>query len=46
MKEFRGFSGETVRFFEELVENNDRVWFERNRGSYVGKVNSLFKFLP
>jgi uncharacterized protein (TIGR02453 family) len=32
--EFRGFFPETLRFYEELRENNDKHWFESHRNDY------------
>ncbi|MEL6182503.1 MAG: DUF2461 family protein [Myxococcota bacterium] len=35
---FEGFPRDCVRFFEELVEHNDRDWFEANRQRYEDHV--------
>jgi uncharacterized protein (TIGR02453 family) len=35
---FSGFSRDTVRFFEELKENNNKVWFESHRDLYEDAV--------
>ena len=32
--EFRGFFPETLKFYEELRENNDKYWFENHRKDY------------
>ncbi len=37
-KVFQGFTRETVRFFIDLKENNNRQWFERNRMIYETQV--------
>ncbi|MBN1273283.1 MAG: DUF2461 domain-containing protein [Candidatus Aminicenantes bacterium] len=31
---FKGFSPETIRFFEKLKTNNNKAWFEKNRDVY------------
>ncbi len=36
--EFTGFTRETVRFYAELRENNNRAWFEENRATYESRV--------
>lgn len=35
---FRGFPRECPRFYEELKRNNDKAWFERQRGAYESQV--------
>ena len=35
---FQGFSRDTVSFFHELEENNERAWFEANRERYQLEV--------
>jgi len=35
---FRGFSKETVRFFNGLRRTNTRDWFEKNRAVYENHV--------
>ncbi|MBH23497.1 MAG: TIGR02453 family protein [Myxococcales bacterium] len=35
---FEGFPKDSVTFFEELVENNDRDWFEANKPRYEDSV--------
>jgi len=35
---FHGFTRETVSFFRKLKRNNNRVWFEKNRGTYEKHV--------
>jgi len=35
---FQGFSRDTVAFFNELAENNERSWFEANRARYQLEV--------
>lgn len=35
---FAGFSKNTIQFFEELRENNDRHWFEQHRDIYENYV--------
>lgn len=34
MSSFEGFSTETLKFFEELTQNNTKVWFEAHRSVY------------
>ncbi len=34
MMEFTGFSKECVKFWSDIVANNDKVWFEKNRQVY------------
>ena len=35
---FQGFSKETIKFFKELSNNNNREWFERHKKEYEGCV--------
>ncbi len=35
---FTGFSKDTIKFFEELRENNNRHWFEQHREMYENSV--------
>ncbi|MDH4272969.1 MAG: DUF2461 domain-containing protein, partial [Candidatus Aminicenantes bacterium] len=35
---FLGFTKETVSFFRKLKRNNNRDWFETNRGTYEEHV--------
>lgn len=34
MKEFRGFSGQSFGFMQQLQKNNNKPWFDRNRESW------------
>ena len=34
MSSFEGFSTETLKFFEDLAQNNTKVWFEAHRSVY------------
>lgn len=34
MSSFEGFSKETLKFFDELANNNTKAWFEANRSLY------------
>jgi uncharacterized protein (TIGR02453 family) len=34
MSSFEGFSTETLKFFEELTQNNTKEWFEEHRSDY------------
>ena len=36
--EFRGFTEATVRFFQELDDNNNRAWFEAHRETFESEV--------
>jgi len=38
MSNFNGFSNETVQFFRDLKENNDRLWFQQNKNRYEDYV--------
>ena len=38
MGNFQGFSKQTVQFFRDLKENNDRVWFQQNKELYENFV--------
>lgn len=38
MAAFAGFNEGTLTFLRELAENNDRTWFERNRGRYESEL--------
>ena len=35
---FRGFEPAIFRFLEELAENNNRPWFQANKGRYEREV--------
>ena len=35
---FTGFSKKTVKFWRDLVKNNDKAWFEKNRTLYDNEV--------
>jgi uncharacterized protein (TIGR02453 family) len=35
---FNGFPRETVRFYRDLTEHNDRAWFEEHKDTYREKV--------
>ncbi|HFE63122.1 MAG TPA: DUF2461 family protein [Caldithrix sp.] len=35
---FRGFTPETIRFFDELRKNNSKDWFEQNRPVFGKRV--------
>jgi len=37
-KSFEGFSKKTVRFFEQLAANNNKVWFENHRNDFEADV--------
>jgi uncharacterized protein (TIGR02453 family) len=43
--EFQGFSPESFKFFRELAENNNKSWFDRNRGAYEQHVLVPFRGL-
>jgi uncharacterized protein (TIGR02453 family) len=38
INEFKGFHRETIKFYEELRENNDKHWFENHRQDYENHV--------
>jgi uncharacterized protein (TIGR02453 family) len=38
--DFRGFSRDTIRFFKELKEHNNRAWFEAHRELYETAVTA------
>jgi uncharacterized protein (TIGR02453 family) len=35
---FKGFSKQTVQFFKDLANHNNRIWFEAHRGVYESEV--------
>jgi uncharacterized protein (TIGR02453 family) len=37
-KSFQGFSEKTVRFFEQLADHNNKVWFENHRSDFEADV--------
>ena len=37
-KKFKGFHKETIDFLVDLRENNNKQWFEENRGRYEEHV--------
>lgn len=37
-KSFQGFSKKTVRFFEQLAANNNKIWFENHRSDFEADV--------
>jgi len=37
-KSFQGFSEKTVRFFEQLADNNNKIWFENHRSDFEADV--------
>ncbi len=43
--EFVGFSDETFLFLRQLAENNDRMWFEKNRKTYEDHLIAPAKLL-
>jgi uncharacterized protein (TIGR02453 family) len=42
---FHGFSHESFNFFHELGLNNNKAWFDRNRGRYEQHVTGAFRSL-
>ncbi len=42
---FPGFSDRTFSFFRELSENNNTLWFDRNRARYDRDVKQVFQGL-
>ncbi len=34
MTKFKGFKPETIKFLQDLEQNNNKVWFEQNKESY------------
>lgn len=42
---FQGFQADSFRFFEELAQNNQKVWFDQNRASYDQHVIGAFRGL-
>jgi uncharacterized protein (TIGR02453 family) len=38
MSNFNGFSKQTLQFFRDLKENNDRIWFQQNKNRYEDYV--------
>jgi uncharacterized protein (TIGR02453 family) len=42
---FRGFSADSFRFFRDLAENNNKHWFDLNRGRYDEHVAGAFRGL-
>ena len=42
---FSGFTSESFRFFQELNENNHKLWFDRNRERYEQYVVGAFRSL-
>ncbi len=40
MSAFQGFTGDTLQFFAELMANNNKAWFERNRNRYESQVKT------
>jgi len=39
---FKGFTDETLKFFNELKFNNDKTWFELHKITYIKYVKNLF----
>jgi uncharacterized protein (TIGR02453 family) len=37
-KSFQGFSRKTVQFFEQLADNNNKIWFENHRSDFEAYV--------
>jgi len=33
-QDFKGFPKESIRFFEQLTLNNDKIWFEKHKEEY------------
>ena len=44
-KSFPGFTDRTFAFFRELEENNNTMWFDRNRERYEREVKQVFQSL-
>lgn len=42
---FRGFNADSFKFFRELSENNNKPWFDRNRGRYEEHITGAFRGL-
>ncbi len=42
---FSGFAPESFEFFRELAQNNNKVWFDRNRPRYEQHVTGTFRGL-
>ncbi len=42
---FPGFTAESFRFFQELGENNNKLWFDANRARYDQHVVGVFRGL-
>jgi len=42
---FRGFTGDSFRFFEELARHNHKAWFDENRSRYDEHVVGAFRGL-
>ena len=42
---FAGFTDESFEFFRELAENNNKAWFDQNRGRYEQNVTGAFRSL-
>lgn len=42
---FAGFTSESFRFFQDLAQNNQKAWFDANRGRYDQHVVGCFRGL-
>jgi uncharacterized protein (TIGR02453 family) len=45
MNQFNGFTKDTLKFLEELKNNNNKIWFEKNRKRYEKILLEPFKLL-
>ena len=42
---FTGFGSESFAFFHDLARNNNKAWFDQNRGRYEAHVTGAFRAL-
>lgn len=45
MKEFKGFTPQTIQFFRDIAENNNKEWFDENKGVYDEEIYKPIKAL-